>query len=127
MPSPTVLFYSPAPASFGPKLLQICAIQGLKLRAVENASLGRPLSTLVQGLPPAEPPAGGSPLPEPLLVFCHLSEGQLDRVLQALRRAQVRCLKAVLTPTNAGWSLEELYHELCKERSQLGGAHPSNG
>jgi hypothetical protein len=29
------------------------------------------------------------------------------------------CLKAILTPTNAGWTLRALYDELCREREQL--------
>jgi len=124
MPNPTILFYSPAPQPYGPKLFQLCALQGLKLRAVDPGDLGRPLSLLAQGVQPDEPPAAGEPLPEPVLVFCHCSEKQLDRALLALRKLKVFCLKAVLTPTNAGWTLGELYAELCRERAQLGSAHP---
>ncbi len=125
MPNPTVLFYSPDPQPYGPKLFQLCALQGLKLRTVDPADLGRPLSLQAQGVPPSEPPAAPKePLPEPLLVFCRLSEKQLDRALLSLRKGKVFCLKAVLTPTNAGWTLRELYAELCRERSQLGSAHP---
>lgn len=124
MPGPVILFYTPSPAAFAPRLLQLCAVQGIRLRAVENADLDRPLSALARGLRPTEPPSPGEALDEPVLIFCHFSEKQLDRMLLALRRIQARCLKAVLTPTNAGWTLRELYRELCAERSQLGNAHP---
>ena len=127
MPSPVILFYSPSPVPYAPKLLQLCAVQGIRMRVVENTDLERPLSSLVQGLPAAEVPASGEPLPEPLLVFCHFTDKQLDRALLSLRRLQVFCLKAILTPTNAGWTPRGLYGELCKERSQLGGAHPPKG
>lgn len=127
MSAPTILFYTPVPQPYAPKLMQLCAVQGIRLRPVEEAGLDRPLSALAQGLRPSEPlPAGGS-LPEPLLVFCHFSDRQLDRALPSLRKLQVLCLKAVLTPTNAQWTLRELYGELCAERSQLGGAHPPKG
>lgn len=125
MPGPVILFYSPTPQAYFPKLMQLCAIQGFKLRRVEESDLGRPLSALAQALPAQDGPAApGGPLPEPILIFCHLTSAQLDRLLPSLRRIQVLCLKAVLTPTNAQWTLRALYEELCKERSQLGGAHP---
>lgn len=127
MPAPTILFYSPTPQAYAPKLMQLCAIQGIRLRPVENADLDRPLSALAQGLPPEAAVSPGEPLEEPLLVFCHFSEKQLDRALPSLRRIQVFCLKAVLTPTNARWTLRALHGELCRERSQLGSAHPPKG
>lgn len=124
MPAPTILFFSSAPMPYAPKLRQLCAVQGIRLRAVEPGDLDRPLSALAQGLRHDPPSAEGTPLPEPLLVFCHFSDRQLDRALLSLRRMQAFCLKAVLTPTNAGWTLRELYQELCRERSQLGTPHP---
>lgn len=127
MSNPTILFYSPTPQPYAPKLRQLCAVQGIRLRAVESADLDRPLSALSQGLPTAEPLPAGEALPEPVLIFCYFSDKQLDRVLLSLRRLQAFCLKAVLTPTNAGWTLRGLYKELCRERSQLGDAHPPKG
>lgn len=127
MPNPTILFYSPSPQAYAPKLRQLCAVQGIRLRMVEDPGLGQSLAALAQGLQPAEPLPPGEPLPEPVLVLCHFSEKQLDRALLSLRRIQAFCLKAVLTPTNAAWPLRELYRELCRERSQLGGAHPPKG
>ena len=123
MPTPVILFYSPSPQPYAPKLLQLCAIQGVRLRLVEGGDLDRSLSVLAQGLRPDSPSSPGSPLPEPVLIFCHFSDKGLNRFLLSLRRIQALCLKAVLTPSNAGWSLRTLYDELCKERAQLGGAH----
>ncbi len=118
MPNSAILFYSPTPQPYAPKLRQLCAVQGIRLRAAEDADLDRPLSALAQGLRPAEALPVGEALPEPVLVFCHFSDRQLDRALLSLRRLQVFCLKAVLTPTNAGWTLRALYGELCRERSR---------
>ena len=124
MSTPVILFYSPTPQPYAPKLLQLCAVQGIKLRVLENTDLGRPLTALAQGLRPGSSPVPGEPLPEPVLIFCHFSDSQLDRALRSLRRLEVFCLKAILTPSNSAWTLRELYGELIKERSQLGGAHP---
>lgn len=118
MPLPTVLFYTPASAPWAPKLRQACAVQKLRLRLVTDGQLDCTLSALLTGEVPPEEPV--SPLPEPILVFCGLSNAQLDRLLPALRKLGAGpCLKAVLTPANASWPLRALYEELCKERAEI--------
>lgn len=130
MAKPTLLLYDPLNSPWVPKLKQHCAIQGLRLRPVEAPDLNRTVGTLAQGL--AAPAAENGPessaakapiIPEPLLIFCSLSNAQLDRLLAALRRMEVprSVLKAVLTPDNAGWPLSALYQELCRERQAMGG------
>lgn len=119
MSNPSILFYDPISSPWAGKLKTICAIQGLRLRIVENVQLDHPLLSLAGG-GAGEPEALGSPLPEPVMVFCGLANPQLDRLLTALRRERVFCLKAVLTHTNAGWTLRQLYDELCREREQMG-------
>lgn len=119
MPKAALLLYDPTPSPWASKVRQLCAIQGLRFSAVDTAQLDRPIRDLAQDLP--DPGSAGEPLPEPLLLLCHLSSPQLDKVLQGLRNAGVprTCLKAILTPTNAGWTLRALYDELCREREQL--------
>lgn len=118
MPTPVILFYDPTSAPWSGKLKTVCAIQGLRLRRVENDRLDRPLLSLLARESGGEPvPAG--PLPEPVMVLCGLTEPQLDRLLPALRKERIFCLKALLTPTNAGWTLRQLYDELCLERKQM--------
>ena len=53
------------------------------------------------------------------MIRCQLGQGQLDRLLSSLLLQHITCLKAVLTPTNASWSLRALYDELCQERLRL--------
>ena len=53
MPKQTLLLYDPHGAPWVPKLRQLCAIQGLRLRTVEDADLGRPVAALAEGLRPA--------------------------------------------------------------------------
>lgn len=125
MAKPALLLYDPLGSAWTPKLKQYCAVQGLPLRLVEASGLGRTLSSLAQGLaaPAKEPSAPIPAVPEPLIIFCSLSNAQLDRLLAALRRMEVPrwVLKAVLTPGNAGWTLSALYQELCRERLAMGG------
>lgn len=121
MAKPALLLYDPLGSAWVPKLKQYCAIQGLRLRVVEASDLGRAVGALAQGSAPAGEVSAPAPIPEPMLIFCSLSNAQLDRLLSALRRAEAprSLLKAVLTPTNAGWSLSSLYQELCRERQAM--------
>lgn len=130
MAKPALLLYDPIGSAWVPKLKQYCAVQGLRLRPVEASGLGRTVGALAQGL--AAPAGENAPegfvesspaVSEPLLIFCSLSNAQLDRLLAALRRMEVprTVLKAVLTPDNAGWSLSALYRELCRERQAMEG------
>lgn len=124
MPKPVILFYEPAPTPWGGKLRQYCAIQGLRLRPVEAGETVCTVAALAGGPSPAGEGIPGDPIPEPMLVLCHLSDTQLNRLLAALRKEGAgSCLKAILTSANAGWSLSALYRELCKERLSLGAAH----
>lgn len=124
MPKPVILFYDPVGSSWSPKLRQYCALQGLRLRPVDAGELGRTVAALAGGSAPGSEVPPGDPIPEPLLVFCHLSESQFNRLLTALRKEGAgNCLKAVLTPTNAGWSFSTLYRELCRERLSMGPVH----
>ncbi len=123
MPTPVILFYDPIPSPWAGKLKAVCAIQGLWLHAVENAQLDRPLLSLPDG-GIGETEARPEPLPEPVMVLCGLTGPQLDRLLPALRKERIFCLKALLTPTNVGWTLRQLYTELCREREELEAHRP---
>lgn len=120
MAQPTVLCYDPTGSAYLTKLPALCAVQGLRLRRLTAGQLDLTLGELAQG---AQADGAGAQAPaEPILILCHLVPGQLDRLLAALGRAGVprTCLKAILTPTNAGWTLRALYGELCRERERLG-------
>lgn len=60
----------------------------------------------------------GGPLGGRMIVFCDL-EGQLESILDALNRASVTSLKAVLTQYNRDWTPVQLYGELMKENQAL--------
>lgn len=119
MSKQVILLYAPA-APWADGVKKLCALWGLRLRPVEPGETGRTLDSLAFGKPYS--PTPGGPIPEPLLVLCGFSSAQLDSLLAALRKAGVPqgCLKAVLTPSNANWTLAALYQELCREREQMG-------
>ena len=57
---------------------------------------------------------------EEMLIMCGLSGGEMNALLNALRRENVNIpLKAVLTETNAKWSPARLYKELSAERDMF--------
>lgn len=121
MSKPTILLYDPVPAPWLPKFKTLCVMMGLRLLPVGNTGLDKPLLSLLEGTPAGENRPGAT-LPEPVMVFCHLTSSQLDKLLPELRKLGARgCLKAVLTPTNKTWTFRQLYAELCTERAQMGG------
>ena len=62
----------------------------------------------------------GSDFDEEMLIMCGLSGGEMNALLDALRRENVNIpLKAVLTETNAKWSSARLYKELSAERDMF--------
>ena len=65
--------------------------------------------------------ASHAALREELLVFCGFTEERLDELLKSLKKAGVprTILKAILTETNAHWTVYELYDHLVEERKQL--------
>lgn len=55
------------------------------------------------------------------MIFSGFSGERMDAFLAALGRAGVPpVLKAVVTPTNLGWSVSALIDELARERGELG-------
>lgn len=123
MSKQVILLHTPSPAPWSDGVKNLCALRGLRLRPVDPDETGRTLDSLAFGKPTPAGPAES--IPEPLMVLCGFSSSQLDSLLAALRKAGVpqTCLKAVLTPANARWTLSALYRELCRERLAMGGTH----
>lgn len=120
MAKSVILLYDPIPSLWSSKLKQLCALQGYRLRLVEPREVGCSLRALATDKTEAPRPA--REIPEPMFVFCGFTSSQLDRLLAGLRRigVPITCLKAVLTPTNSGWTFSALYGELCRERLAMG-------
>ena len=93
----------------------------VRVRNVSPLEYGRTLEALIENAP--ETDGTGEPFAEEMLVMANFPAPLVQAFLQGLRRAGVRpvALKAVLTPTNAGWDSRALHAELCKEREALSG------
>lgn len=93
----------------------------IRVRGVQPAEYDRPIGELLESA------SGGTwtgeTFADEMLVMAHFPSPLLQAFLQGLRCAGVRpvALKAVLTPTNAGWDSRALHAELCKEREALSG------
>ncbi|HJC00692.1 MAG TPA: DUF3783 domain-containing protein [Candidatus Flavonifractor merdavium] len=119
MNHPMVLLYN-LNNEKGGKIRRMCLPLGLRTRLVEPAEYGLTLSQLVEGQGP-ETPWTGECFSDELLLLVNCPGPLLDRFLQGFRRNRIPPvgLKAVLTPTNSGWTSLELREELAKEREAI--------
>lgn len=91
------------------------------IRTLSQKQIGSLVETVQMGA--EEGIFTGEPPQESLLVFCGLEGKALDKLLAALQRNTVQAdYKAVLTPTNGGWSVLRLYVELQREKRGIEGA-----
>lgn len=118
MEAPTVLLYNlDSEKEKSVKLL--CLLLKLRVRTVDPGEYGLTLEALLAGERP-EQPAEAS-FPDEMLVMAHLSSAQMNGLLQGFRKRKISpvALKAVLTPTNAGWDSLRLRDELAAERQAV--------
>lgn len=97
-------------------LADACRAEGLTLTPVGPADTGRTIGSLCGGPGPASAPAIEANYPA-ALVMNGLDRSRLDSFLTRLRAGGVSIpLKAMVTPTNQGWTLAALLAELEQER-----------
>lgn len=120
MQQPVVLAYNLGPERAG-RVRTLCIIQKLRLRPVRPEEYGEPQGALAGLLPPTGNPAPAETFDDELLVLCGFSEAALGAFLAGFRRAGIPpvALKAVLTPSNAGWDAVRLHQELCREHAAM--------
>lgn len=65
-------------------------------------------------------------LTEAVMILCGISRPRMDELFNAMRAGGCPPpdRKAILTPTNLGWSLAALYHELGREHEEMHGRKP---
>ncbi len=103
----------------GAKLRRMCLTLGIRTQPVPPQAHGLTLEELTAGASaPADGRAGFS---DEMLLMQGFSSGQIDALLHLFRRAKLApvALKAVLTPTNRGWTSVQLHRELVKERQAM--------
>ncbi len=97
----------------------------VRLKRVPAAEYNQPLGLLagLKDLEPAEGSYDGPELPDTMFVFCFLDDSRLNQALAALRKCGAGPFpyKAVLTPTNSGWTAPDCFAEIKREHEAM---HP---
>ena len=125
----TVLYYAPEGAVHTALLKGVLVQMGIKIKNLTPGRCEKKIGFLagVDGFnDDAYILKGGqqvshAALREELMVFCGFTEERLDELLDKLKKAGVprTILKAVLTETNAHWTIYELYDHLMEERKKF--------
>ena len=95
----------------------------IRLKKVAIEDYNQPLG-LLAGMKDIEPAQGvfeGDELPDPMLIFCFLSDSRLNQALAALRKCGAGPFpyKAILTPTNSTWTAPDCFDEIRREHEAL--------
>ena len=118
MATETVLMYNCSGPEWA-KLRQIFLMLRVRICPVEADQYGLTLAELLSRS--GEKRGVEEDFSDPMLVFCGLSQGKLDQLLTAMGRSGLPriTLKAMLTPTNAGWTSQQLWTELRREHAAM--------
>lgn len=132
---PTVLLYNFTDKRRRTKISTFCAMNGIRVRAVEKEQYGKPMLVLVDKeaeilfgeeavFPDSDEVRRDEETKQPdfseeMLVMCHVGS-KMNGLLAWLRKEKVNVpLKAVMTQTNQFWNSVELYHEIKREHEQM--------
>lgn len=124
-----VLYHAPENAAYVGLIKGILVQMGIKIKNLTPGRCEKKIGFLagMEGfhdeIPLSEEgqQASHAALTEELLVFCGLTEERLDELLKRMKDVGVprTVLKAVLTDTNAHWTVYELYDHLTEERRKF--------
>ena len=120
MPRPTILAFNLTDARLA-KLRFVCMKLGLLVQVVPPEDFTQPLAALAGLTERVADAAPAEAFADEMLVFCHMTNAQLNRFLQTLKQQRVPAfpLKAILTPTTAEWTPVALCAELKEERAAV--------
>lgn len=117
-----LLCYLPGPLGWTGALERICREEGIRVIPVAPARCGQTLGALLGMTSPVPVPPAVSHPSEPVLVLCGFTPSRMEVFLGRLGQEGLPpVLKAVVTPTNLGWTLSALVEELAREREEMGG------
>ena len=104
----TILLFNPPEKDRLLKLEMALFPLRVRLKKVAPSEYNQPLGVLagIKEMTPAEGTYDGPELPDTMLVFCFLDDSRLNQALAALRKCGAGPFpyKAILTPTNSGWT-----------------------
>lgn len=123
MAKPTLLAFAVSEDRLS-RLRFACMRLGVTVHPVAPEDYAQPLGALLGLQPRVEAAPQEGPVGE-MLVMCAFDEALLNRFLAALRQLRIAPfrLKAMLTPTNVGWSAHQLYAELSAEHAAMSRIH----
>ncbi|MFR4351951.1 MAG: DUF3783 domain-containing protein [Roseburia sp.] len=103
------------------KTKQIASNLKIPCETIDASLYTQTLESLISGTKnPLTAPFAGNVPEESLLFMCGLSNKRMDKLLFALRKAEVRVdYKAALTPTNQKWDVLHLLLEMHAERASI--------
>lgn len=126
-----VLYYAPENSAHVGFIKGVLVQMGIKIKNLTPGRWGRRIGYLAGMEGFEDEPAKGHntesaldlpmTIKEELLILCGLSDEKLDELLERLKKAGVprTVLKAIVTETNARWTVYELYSHLLEERRQM--------
>ena len=106
-------------------LKKICSDMGLGMTEIPSEAVMEEIGSLAKADFQEENPEQGQmqnekKLSESVLIFCNLTDRQLDKMLEKLRETHIRPdYKAVMTETNQNWTLYHLCAEMQREKSSF--------
>jgi hypothetical protein len=123
----TVLYYAPEDKAYASVMRGVLAQMGIRVKNLTPERCVQRIGFLagMEGCEKREVAAGyekyAPVMGQELLIFCGLTEERLDEVLESLKNAGVPKidLKAVVTPTNAEWTVYQLYEQLLSEHGRM--------
>lgn len=121
-PKEQVLYYYAQENEDVTRAKMVFTLLGVRIKRVPAEQFGRTVGVLAGIL--EEDPEASAPAEAPaddIMVFCGFSEKRLDLLLSYFRKVGISkaSYKAMLTPTNALWTMEALYRELQREREEI--------
>ena len=97
----------------------LCSTLGIGYRIVDPADYGKPIKALL-GMIDSAADKPDVAFCDEMLYLVDIRGDMLDIFLNLMRKRKLTvALKAVMTPTNVGFTSCELYRELCAEREAI--------
>ena len=102
------------------KLNMICMRHKIRIRHVQPEEYGQTLAALCGLAPMQDGATSEATFADEVLLMANFTPALANSLLAAMRQARISVpLKAVLTPTNAAWTLPHLRDELAEEAAGL--------
>ena len=121
-----VLYYAPENAAHTALIKGVLVQMGIKIKNLTPGRCEKRIGFLAGMDGFEEEPAEGQQasfvdMKEELLVLCGFSDERVDQLLAQLKKAGVprSVIKALVTETNAQWTVYELYRHLIEERKHF--------